>query len=417
MYDPYAEFTKSVLSNGLEVHSLYWDRPWVRVEIVVHAGGREDPASLPGLAHLLEHIVNNNIPGKEKNLVKEFFETCGGTINLGITHYLYTRYNFSIPRDQETFRTALDILGSMLFQAKTENYLEQQKEVILREFRDLYPFAETFTWETSIREALFKGHRLETYPRTPIGRPEGFLSATTLDLQTFYDMYYVPENVSLVVIGGQRTDQLIAELEGSPFGIKKGGTRNPIPKTLQTLPLPIENSKTVNLSEYVNYSVDRATYTARWAFPIGFPNQARRVFSKMLDKILFEETRQKRVVAYSFNSSYGDFQDVSEFQISGTIKPEAADYINEIVRECISMVSLQPDLFEKTRKGCMQRCLMHDSSGEDLADQAAIELAHDHRIISLQETWNSLEKVTFEQMLEAVELLSSDRQYTFITRP
>ncbi|KKP80963.1 MAG: hypothetical protein UR80_C0013G0008 [Parcubacteria group bacterium GW2011_GWB1_35_5] len=50
MYDPYADFVKHVLANGLEVHSVSWDRPWIGMEIVVHSGGREDPVTIPGLA-------------------------------------------------------------------------------------------------------------------------------------------------------------------------------------------------------------------------------------------------------------------------------------------------------------------------------------------------------------------------------
>ena len=72
MYDPYAEFTKHVLPNELEVHSIFWDRPWIGMEIVVHSGGREDPVVMPGLAHFVEHVVNRNIPGMEYDKAKEF---------------------------------------------------------------------------------------------------------------------------------------------------------------------------------------------------------------------------------------------------------------------------------------------------------------------------------------------------------
>jgi hypothetical protein len=60
---------------------------------------------------------------------------------------------------------------------------------------------------------------------------------------------------------------------------------------------------------------------------------------------------------------------------------------------------------------------MIDLSGSDLAGESASDLVSDHRIISMQEVWDDLRRVTFEQMAEAAALLSSERQYTFITCP
>lgn len=87
MYDPYADFKKTVLPNGLEVHSQFWERPWIGVEIVVHSGAREDPVEMPGLAHFVEHAVSKNIPNWEYDQSKEFFETCGGGAGFGSTNY------------------------------------------------------------------------------------------------------------------------------------------------------------------------------------------------------------------------------------------------------------------------------------------------------------------------------------------
>ncbi len=416
MYDPYSEFIKHVLPNGLEVHSVFWDRPWIGMEIVVHSGGREDPVAMPGLAHYVEHMVSCNIPNREFDQVKEFFETCGGKAEFGSTGYLSTRYKFGVPADLTTFREALTIFGLMLLGAQLKKDVEKERKIIFREFNGRYPFLEKLDWDMDIRKALFKGHRLETWNR-PLGRPEGFLSASEGDLQGFYDQYYVPANISLVIIGGLPTEEVIAELEKSPWGMKKSGTRNQIPRPFGPLTIPTEQRKTVKLSDYVSFKVDMTEYNAKWAFPAGFHQQARRVFDQVLGKILFDEIREKRELAYSIGSGYTDFHDVCEYEINGRISPDATPYIDELVRKCISMVPSRRDLFDRKLKSCMQKCLMIDLSGSDLADISAGDLVSDHRIIPMQEVWDELQKVTFEQMAEAVALLSSERQYTFITCP
>jgi predicted Zn-dependent peptidase len=416
MYDPYAQFTKYVLSNGLEVNHVFWDRPWIGVEIVVHSGGREDPVAMPGLAHFVEHVVSQNIPNRDFDASREFFETCGGRVEFGSTGYLSTRYKFAVPADPAIFREALAIFGSMLLEARIKRHVERERKVISREFNGRYPFREKLEWDMSIRRALFKGHRLETWNR-PIGRPEGFLSATEADLQGFFDKHYVPANTSLVIIGGLPTNEVIAELEQSPFGMRKDGVRNPIPQPFNQIPIPEEQAKTVRLSEYVKFKVDHTQYNATWPIPADFPRHARRVFNQILNKVLFDEVREKRGLAYSIGADYTDFHDVFEYEISGRINPEATSYIDELVRNCILMAASRRDLFERKLKACKQRCLMIDLSGTSLADNSAMELVLGHRIVPMQEVLDDLNRVTHEQMAEAAALLSSERQYTFITCP
>lgn len=416
MFDPYAEYTKQVLTNGLEVHSQHWDRPWISMEVVVHSGGREDPIKMPGLAHFVEHLVGQNIPDREFDQVKEFFETSGGRVDFGSTSYLATQYKFSIPADLETFREAISIFGSMLLAAQLKKDVERERKVIFREFTGKYPFLEKLEWDMGIRKALFSGHRLETWNR-PLGRPEGFLSATEEDLQGFYDQHYVPENISLVIIGGLKTDEVITELEKSPFGVQKKGTRNQIPKSFRNLPIPTERAKTVKLSDHINFKVDQTEYHATWAFPSDFPRQARRVFSTVLSKILFDEIREKRSLAYSIGTAYTNFQDVCEYEINGRISPEATTYIGDLVRKCIDTVSTRRDLFDRKLQSLKQSCLMIDLAGQGLAGNSAEDLVSNHRIIPMQEVWDELHKVKFEQMAEASAILSSEQQYTFITCP
>lgn len=416
MYDPFAELTMHVLPNGLEVHYVFWDRRWIVVEVVVHSGGREDPVAMPGLAHFVEHVLSQNIPNTEPDRAREFFEICGGGAMFGSTNYLSTRYKFVVPADIVTFREALTIFGSMLFGARIEKCVEREREIIFREFNERYPFPEKLGWDMEIRRTLFKGHRLETWNR-PLGRPEGFLSTTKADLQGFYDKNYVPANVSLVIIGGLKTDEVIAELEKSPFGMQKNGTKSQIPQPFETFPISAKRSRIVNLSDYVKFKVEQSEYTGSWAFPSDFPRQTRRVFDSMLNNILFKEIREKLGIAYGIETNHTYFQDVGEYKIGGMINPNATSHIIETVRKCIEMVPSRRDLFDQMLESRKQRCLMIDLTGQGLAGSSANDLVYHHRIITMKEVWDDLHKITFEQMAEATSLLCSERQYNFITCP
>jgi predicted Zn-dependent peptidase len=416
MYDPYADFTKTVLPNGLEIHSVFWDRPWIQMAIVVHSGGREDPVTLPGLAHFVEHCVSENIPDRTLDEALEFFDSIGGGVELGATDYLATRYKFGVPCDHEMFREALTILGSMLIHAQLEKDIERERSVINREFNQRHPFPERIKWDMATHSALFPDHRLATY-HSPLGHPEGFLAVTQADLQNFYDTHYVPTNMSLVIVGGISPERLIAEIEKSPFGSSKVGKRISIPPPLPKLAVPLEQTRTVRLSDYVSFKIDQTEYRATWAFPADFPHQARRVFDHILEKLLAEEIRVKRGLAYRTATNYTSFQDVYEYRIESRINPEATPVINELVRKCISMVSRRRDLFERKRRSLIQKCLMTDVSGASLCDRSAQDLVFRHRIVLLQEVRDELLQVQHEQMAEAADFLSERGQYTFIARP
>lgn len=416
MYDPYAEFKKHILTNGLNVHHVFWDRPWIIMKIVVHSGGREDPATMPGLAHFVEHVVSQNIPDYEFDQAKEFFQACGGRAGFGSTSYLSTQYGFNIPNDLATFHEALKIFGSMLLGAKIEKDVERERKVILREFNGNYPFLEKLEWDMAIRKNLFKGHRLETWNR-PLGRPEGFLSTMEDDLQGFYDKHYVPSNISLVVVGGIQATDLLKELERSPFGAQKNGARNLIPKPFNQIVIPKEQTKTIKFSDYTKLKVDQTEYKAVWALPADLSRHTLRVFDRIFEKILFDEIRNKHGLAYSIRTSYIGFQDVYEYQINGSISPEATLHIDDMVRRCISMVPQRRDLFDRMLNACKQNCLMIDLSGSRLTDESAGDLATDHRIMPMRESWDELHTIKHTDITKTATLLSPKKQYTFITCP
>ncbi|MDP3954496.1 MAG: insulinase family protein [bacterium] len=111
MWDPYAEIKHAKLPNGLSVYLGTWDRPWVKMKMVVHAGAKDDPEGKDGVAHFVEHLVNNNIDGCTKEQVKGYLDEIGGSANFGSTSYEATSYKCSVPLEGNNLELALDILA------------------------------------------------------------------------------------------------------------------------------------------------------------------------------------------------------------------------------------------------------------------------------------------------------------------
>lgn len=410
------DFEKRSLPNGLEVHSTFWDREWLAVEVVVHSGAREDPGDLPGLAHFVEHCVSENIPGFDCEQAHKFFEAVGGNVAFGATGFLKTRYNFIVPADPAILQGALDILGSMLLGEKIEKNIENERKIILREFNISYPYHELLEWELAIRHALYKGHRLEAYNR-PLGMLDSIRRVTQGDLQAFYNRHYVPANMSIVTVGGLRPDMVLSVLLASPFNVQLLGNRNPVCTPAAVLPAPNTKGMTVRISDYTSFKVDQGDFAAKWSFPASFPIQSRKVYVCMLRDILMSEVRARRSLTYGVQVTTVHYQDVVEVGISSKVTPDAVHDLGDIVTNCITQVTKRRDLFEHHLKRCILGCKMLDISGKEFAEECTEDLALHQRIITQHEIRDELGKVTFEQMQEASQLLNPERQYTFIAHP
>lgn len=417
MYDPYSQFEKVLMSNGLTVYHQYWNRPWVGVYIVVHAGAREDPTNLPGLAHFLEHCVSNNIQGYTKAKARDFLEEAGGNGMFGATSYLSTEYSFYLPVEADQVLRALQIFGSMTLQAKITKRIEKERLIIKQEFGRAYPIPQNLEWLKERHSNLFKGHRLENY-NGPLGTLDGFMSAKKQDLQSFYDQYYTPANMSLVVLGGFTQSEFLSLLAKSPFVEEKSGERNPVvlPMT-ELLPEPVTKLKVVTMSELTLFKLSQLKYTASWTLPGNINFEALQATREILDHFLKQVIREEIQGSYHFSSDFRVFQDVYLFEISGEVDPRLADSINDVVLRCLKKVMSGSSAFKKIKKNRIKRLLMNDLSGHGLVKRVAGDLEFDQEIETLKQNIEKREDLKFHEVRKVVELLYPERQYTFIVRP
>ena len=416
MYDPFANFSKHILPNGLTVFHSFWDRPWLKMRAVVHSGAGDDPSRLPGLAHYVEHLASENVPGRTAMEIREFFDRIGGGVSLGTTSYQMTHYGFAIPAEDETIREAMEIFGSMLFLGQLNRQIEHERQVIGHEFNECYPYPERLEWSMRQRRAVFAGHRLENYNR-PVGYPHGFREARQIDLQSFYDQHYVPANISLVVVGGIETSKLLSKLQESPFAVHKPGTRNPLLSPLGNLPTPTESMAGIKMSEQSDFHLSRAEYKATWSFSAAFPIQALHLFVQLLRRSLFNEIREKKGHSYKINVGHNTFRDVREFYIDTNIEPGNSSSIDELVDRNITEVAADREKFETGLKSRIIITSMSDHSGEAVVSGSTSDLGVYHRIISMGEENETLRRVTFDQMAEAAAMLSPQRRHSLIIEP
>lgn len=200
--DPSVRF--GTLSNGLRYAVMPNREPKGRasMRLLVDAGSLHENEDQRGLAHFLEHMAFNGSKHYPPGTLVEFFQrmgmSFGGDTNAS-TSFEHTIYLLELPKTdaptlEEGLRVFSDYAGGLLFPAAE---LEKERGVILSEkrVRDSVGFR---TFVTQF-EFMLAGTRLPT--RIPIGLAEVIEKAPRDRFIEFWNTWYRPERMAVVVVG------------------------------------------------------------------------------------------------------------------------------------------------------------------------------------------------------------------------
>jgi zinc protease len=197
-----------ILPNGMTVvlesqHAT----PVVAVQVWVHVGSKDETDQTRGLAHIQEHMLFQGTKRYGPGEIFRTVEAAGGEFN-AFTDQDVTVYHITMPA--EGAATALQILASMMGEATIEeDALAKELEVVLEEFR---------RGEDNPGHVLAKAVEGTAYTEHPYKHPiigywETIEHTTRDDVLRFYHDWYVPENMTLVVVGDIATEAVKQEIE------------------------------------------------------------------------------------------------------------------------------------------------------------------------------------------------------------
>lgn len=261
------------LNNGLTVMmSVNKKEPRVQTFIATNAGSKNDPADNTGLAHYLEHMLfkGTNVYGtkdwqKEKEqldkidaLYEQYNKTTDEKKRTQIYHLIDSvsgvASKFAIANEYDKMMTAIGAQGTNAFTSLeqtvyvndiSQNQLGKWLSIEAERFRA--PVLRLFHTELEavyeeknisldndgrkVYEALlsnlFKSHPYGT--QTTIGTVEHLKNPSLVKIRNFYNTYYVPNNMAIILSGDFDPDALIALID-EKFSY------------MQTKPVPVFNS-------------------------------------------------------------------------------------------------------------------------------------------------------------------------------
>jgi len=243
------------LKNGLKLYLVpREDEPTIQTRIIVKAGANQDPEDARGLAHYLEHLLFNGTDKigsfdfeKEKPLLGEIenlFELYGKTNDEAKKKNIYKKidslsYEASKYSRQNEYTDLMTEMGITFLNAFTNSHVtgymngipsnQLEKWISLEAerfrnpvFRGFHTELETVYEEMNARsdngylQAISKLQEItfsSDYYKAPIGKVESLKNPSLLKTKEFYDTYYVPNNMAIIMSGDFDPDEATRLIE------------------------------------------------------------------------------------------------------------------------------------------------------------------------------------------------------------
>jgi zinc protease len=249
--EPNIDIRQWTLDNGLKVVFVPDHKaPVVTVQTFYHVGGKDEPADKRGIAHMFEHMMFKGSKHVAPEAHARFIDAVGGNENAFTTDDT-TGYHDTIPPAALEFTLKLEA-ERMRNLSLTQKTIDSEREVVKEELRVRL---ENSPVQKGLDKVLHLAYQVHPYKQMPIGEKKMLDTVTVADCQKFYDLYYRPNNATLIVVGDVE-EAALRKLVDQYFGpLQKGPTPpRPAEKLLEpaqalareaTLKIPVQLPVTI----------------------------------------------------------------------------------------------------------------------------------------------------------------------------
>ena len=399
------------LDNGVTV--LYEKVPGVKVVSVqcwIKTGSVNENDKLSGISHFLEHMLFNGTKKFKPGEIDEYLDAKGG-YNNAFTSLDVTNYYVTIPTDEA--EAAYEVVSDMVFNALLlQSEIDREKPVVLQEINRKYDDPSYKMWQ-DLQATLFEG---TPYARQVIGSSETVSNFTRQEIVDYYNSFYHPQNMTLVVVGDIEEKQAL-DLAAKYFN----QTRNvPAGKLYKG-----ENNVTFTKSIDKNFQADVNVDYAVFSFPTGKQDintvYAEEVFAEVLSggeySLLNEIIKNQNNTAIyvtdiglfnHYNGLFGAMAVVPKGN-GDKFRNEAMEIINNIAAG-----NIDESRIEKAKNRLKSKNIFEEENVSSLAQNIGYAYVLDFKDYHLNYE-SGIDKVTKEDIVAAAQKMTSGPMYFGIT--
>lgn len=196
------------LTNGLQmVVVVHNEQPVVNLRLLLRAGASQDPKGKPGVAAFTAQLLEQGTRSRSSQEISDTIDSIGGGLAVGASSDL-SFVNILVMKD--SLDLAFDLLSDIARNpAFAPQEIERQRQQILSAMQVSYEDP-TFVANVVFDRLVYGFH---PYGLPQNGTPESLVNLTQKDLQQFHQVYYVPNNAILAVVGDVTVDEAVRAAE------------------------------------------------------------------------------------------------------------------------------------------------------------------------------------------------------------
>src|SRR6476646_8252389 len=218
---------REVLPNGMRlIIQEHRAASTVAIHLWTGVGGRDESVGERGFSHFAEHMMFKGTATRPRGFVESEVESVGGRTNAGTSND-YTFYYLLLPAARALPGIAL-IADMVLNSVFDPTELTREREVVFEEVR-LNEDNPRSSLGRQLYSLLYQGH---PYGRPVLGDAADLRAATQETLRAYWARYYVPTNMTLVVVGP------VAPAQVRAAAIEAFGSRPAVTSARPPLPAP-----------------------------------------------------------------------------------------------------------------------------------------------------------------------------------
>lgn len=187
---------REVLPNGMRlIVQEHRAAGIVAIHLWTGVGGRDEATGERGFSHFAEHMLFKGTQTRPRGFVDREVEGVGGGTNAGTSND-YTFYYLLLPAARA--RAGIALIADMVLNSVFDPAeLAREREVVFEEVR-LNEDNPRSSLGHQLYNLLYQGH---PYGRPVLGDAADLRGATQETLRGYYTRHYVPDNMTLVVVG------------------------------------------------------------------------------------------------------------------------------------------------------------------------------------------------------------------------
>ncbi len=323
-----------VLDNGMRlILQEHTASDVVALHLWVGAGGRDEQTNELGFSHFVEHMLFKGTANRRPGFVAREVESVGGRTNAG-TSRDYTFYYVLLSARRAT--RGIEVLADMAFNSVFDpKEMDRERRVIFEEVR----LGEDNPRSSLIRQLyglVFDGH---PYGRPVLGSESALKAANREPLRSYYKRHYVPENMTLVVVGAMKQEEVRATVLRTFGAVPATGFRR--------APLPPPPALERGRRKEVRRPEQQAWLGLGWVAPrLDDPDTVSvdllaSILGGSRSSRLNQSLRERHRLVSSIRAAYSALQGGGILSITAQLEPGGLEQVERIILEEIRRIQTE----------------------------------------------------------------------------